>query len=243
MDAGSTDIHVLSTLGLGFFLGIKHAFDADHIIAVSTLTTERKGFWNSSLIGMVWGVGHTSSLLVVGLLVVLLGLQIPESVSQWMEFSVALMLIVLGVNTLWKLHRGAVLHAHDHEHGQHRHRHPHLHEHGLEEHTLPNHHPVKLGTKPFIVGVVHGLAGSAALMLLILTTISSKLLALIYIAVFGCGSLGGMFVMTAAMSVPFSIVSNHKRLNHHIRQSAGIISVVFGLFIAWQIAFLQGGLF
>ena len=248
----------LSILGLGFVLGLKHALDADHLVAVSTIVSERKGFWSSSIVGALWGLGHTASLLIVGLVVIAFHFQIPDKIALMMEFSVALMLIALGANVLWKIHKGATFHVHTHEHDHHLHIHPHLHTANAHEaadahrtadvhETADGHgkiaahdHGKKLGKKPFFVGMVHGMAGSAALMLVVLATISSRTLALMYIAIFGLGSVGGMFLMSALIGLPFSMTAKHDRLNKIVRTSAGIISLCFGLFYAWQIGITDG---
>ena len=125
-----------------------------------------------------------------------------------------------------------------HEHHDHLHVHPHLHEAvSLSQHE---HHPVKVGKKPFFVGMVHGLAGSAALMLVVLATISSRTLALTYIGIFGLGSAGGMFLMSAIIGLPFTLASRNKQLHTAIQVVAGIVSVCFGVFYAWQIGFADG---
>ena len=227
----------ISILGLGFILGLKHALDADHLIAVSTIVSERKGFWSSSVVGALWGLGHTASLLAVGLLVIAFHFQIPPKVALGMEFAVALMLVALGGNVLWKIFRGATFHFHAHSHEGHLHIHPHFHkpiEHQQDEHGA-HHHSVPIGKKSFFVGMVHGMAGSAALMLLVLASISSRLLALAYIGIFGLGSVGGMFLMSALIGLPFSITSKYERANKIIRTSAGVASVCFGLFLAYQL--------
>ncbi|HXF48011.1 MAG TPA: urease accessory protein UreH [Verrucomicrobiae bacterium] len=232
----------ISILGLGFFLGLKHALDADHLVAVSTIISERKGFWNSSLVGAMWGLGHTASLLAVGLLVIAFNFQIPPKIALGVEFAVAIMLVALGGNVLWKIFRGATFHIHTHSHEGHLHIHPHFHkpvEHRSGEHTA-HHHPVPIGKTPFFVGALHGLAGSAALMLLVLATISSRPLALAYIGIFGIGSVGGMFLMSALIGLPFSFTSKYERANKIIRTTAGAVSVCFGLFLGYQIWFVEG---
>ncbi|MBI4551518.1 MAG: sulfite exporter TauE/SafE family protein [Candidatus Latescibacteria bacterium] len=232
---GLTHTAIGSTLGLGFVLGLKHALDADHLVAVTTIVSERKGVFGSSLVGALWGLGHTAALLVVGLVVVALNLRIPDRLALALEFAVAVMLVVLGVDLIRKLIRGATLHVHSHEHGAHWHVHPHLHE-GTAGTDAHSHHPVRLGTKPFFIGMVHGLAGSAALMLLVLVTIPSRTLALIYIGVFGIGSIGGMLVMSTLVGLPFAMTAQRfSRLNMTVRALAGVFSVGFGLFLAWQI--------
>jgi ABC-type nickel/cobalt efflux system permease component RcnA len=234
------DGSAISILGLGFFLGLKHALDADHLVAVSTIVSERKGFWNSSLVGALWGLGHTASLLAVGLLVIAFNFQIPPKIALAMEFAVAIMLIALGANVLWKIFRGATFHIHTHKHEGHLHIHPHFHkpvEH--KEHTV-HHHSIPVGKKPFFVGMVHGLAGSAALMLLVLAGISSRPLALAYIGIFGLGSVGGMFLMSALIGLPFSLTSKYDRANKIIRTTAGVVSVCFGLFLAFHVGLVEG---
>src|SRR5215510_7094608 len=128
-------LSILSLLGLGFVLGLKHALDADHLAAVSTIATEKRSLLGSSLIGMWWGVGHTISLLVAGVLVMLLHVQIGPRIEMALEFCVGIMLIVLGVNALRKL-RGGTVHMHAHEHGGHWHVHPHVHE--KQTHDAPD---------------------------------------------------------------------------------------------------------
>ncbi len=227
----------ISVLGLGFFLGLKHALDADHLVAVSTIVTERKGFWNSSLVGALWGLGHTASLLAVGFLVIAFHFQIPQKAALGMEFAIALMLVALGANVLWKIYRGATFHIHTHSHQGRLHIHPHFH--NQTEHTV-HHHSVPIGKKPFLVGMVHGIAGSAALMLLVLVAIPSRPLALAYIGIFGIGSVGGMFLMSALIGLPFSFTSKYEQANKIIRTTAGVISVCLGLFLAYQIGFVRG---
>ncbi len=234
------ELQVISILGVGFVLGLRHALDADHLIAVSTIVGERKGFWNSSMIGAAWGLGHTASLLFVGMLVVAFHLRIPEKVAMAMEFAVALMLIMLGANVLWKIKRGATFHVHTHEHHHHLHIHPHVHEVNNKQQHTHEHHAVNISKKPFFVGMVHGMAGSAALMLLVLATIPSRVLAFLYIAIFALGSVGGMFLMSALISLPFSMTSKYEKLNNIVRTSAGVMSMCFGLFYAWQIGFVEG---
>jgi len=233
-------VDAISILGLGFALGLKHALDADHLVAVSTIVSERKGMWSSSIVGVLWGLGHTLSLLVVGLLVVAFHFSIPEKLAQGMEFGVALMLIALGANLLWKIWKGATVHVHLHEHHQRVHLHPHLHETvpGVgHDHPLAHEHGRSVGTKPFLVGMVHGMAGSAALMLIVLATISSRTLALLYIGIFGIGSVGGMLIMSALIGLPFAMTARHERLHTVIRAAAGVVSLCFGLLLACEIGY------
>ncbi|MGI9106817.1 MAG: nickel/cobalt transporter [Pyrinomonadaceae bacterium] len=235
----------LSTAGVlvfGFGLGLKHAVEADHLAAVSTIVSERKSILSSSLVGGLWGIGHTISLFVVGVIVILLHVKISERVAQGLEFGVALMLVALGINALNKLSSGGKLHAHRHEHGDHLHVHPHLHD-GAPEPHRSTHHGLRLGKRPLLIGMVHGLAGSAALMLLVLSTISAPLVGLVYIVIFGIGSIGGMMLMSALVGLPLRLAANSSaRANVAMRGLAGLFSLCFGLFMVYEIGFV-GNLF
>lgn len=229
-----------SILAFGFVLGLKHAIEADHLAAVSTIVSERKTLLSSTLVGGLWGVGHTISLLVAGVAVILLHLQIGERMALALEFGVGLMLIVLGLNTFRKLARGGHLHFHQHQHGGRRHAHPHLHG-DAPENDFHSHHGFHLSARPIIVGMIHGLAGSAALMLLLLTTISSPLIGLIYIAVFGLGSIGGMMIMSALVGLPVYLTAQRfRRANLALRGLAGLFSLGMGLFMVYEIGFVEG---
>lgn len=234
----------VSLLALGFFLGLKHALDADHLIAVSTIVSERRGFFSSGIVGVMWGLGHTISLLVIGLIVVAMQLNIPEQAAQTMELAVAGMLVVLGLNVLWKLRKGGHVHAHIHTHGGITHSHPHVHGHSREgdhQHLGWIVEHLGKGKRSILIGMVHGLAGSAGLMLVVLATIPSTALGLLYIAVFGLGSIGGMLVMSTMIGIPFVFTARSStKLNVAVRGLSGILSVGFGIYLAWQIGFVQG---
>lgn len=230
---------LLAPLGLGLILGIKHALDPDHIVALSTIVSEQKSLARSSLVGAFWGAGHTTTLSLFGLAVILLKLTIPDRVALGMEFGVAVMLILLGSNLLLKLNRGGRLHLHTHDHDGQSHLHVHLHEGGAQVHA--HSHLLQGGLKPFLVGLVHGAAGSAALMLLVLTTIPSPLAGFLYILIFGVGSMAGMLVVSSAISLPFLITARRfAEFEDRVRALAGAISVAFGLLLAWQIGFVDG---
>jgi hypothetical protein len=232
-----------SVLAFGFVLGLKHAVEADHLAAVSTIISERKSLASSMLIGGLWGIGHTISLLVVGILVILLHIEISERVALFLEFCVGLMLIALGVNALRKLARGGHLHLHVHQHGGHVHAHPHIHDSAPDTEDTQAHHGYHSGMRPLLVGMVHGLAGSAALMLLVLSTISRPLVGLVYIVVFGIGSIGGMMLMSALVSLPLYLTARRfARANLMMRGLAGLFSLSFGLFMIYQIG-IAGSLF
>lgn len=230
---------LIATLGLGFILGLKHALDADHVIAISTIVSEHKSISKSSLVGTFWGLGHTTSLLIAGLLVILLRLAIPTKLALLMEFGVSVMLVLLGVNVIRKFLRERKVHIHTHEHDGLIHTHIHLHK-GKEE-THKHNHLIKFSSKPFLVGLAHGVAGSAALMLLVLTTNPSPLAGLFYILIFGLGSIGGMLVMSSLISLPFVLTANKLVfINEGIKVLAGVSSVAFGIFLGWHVGFVEG---
>ena len=223
-----------AAFGLGLILGVKHALDADHLIAVSTIVSEHKNLKWASLIGAFWGLGHTTTLFVVGVLVIGLRLNIPPRVALGLEFLVAVMLVALGVNILWRSFRSEKIHLHAHNHSPETHVHFHVHGDREESHTHP--HPFKSMRKPFFVGMVHGLAGSAALMLLVLTTIPSPFAGLLYIVIFGFGSVGSMLVLSSLIGLPFILTAQRFTvLNQWIRLAAGLASAAFGLFLGWDI--------
>jgi sulfite exporter TauE/SafE len=228
-----------TAFGLGLILGIKHALDADHVIAVSTIVSEHKDLKWATLIGAFWGLGHTTTLFAVGLLVIGLRLTIPPRLALGLEFLVAIMLVVLGVTILWRSFAPERLHLHAHAHNPKTHAHFHLHGRAEEDHG--HGHPFNSMRKPFLVGMIHGLAGSAALMLLVLTTIPSALIGLAYILIFGFGSVGGMLILSSLIGLPFVLTARRfATINRWIRVVAGAASVAFGLFLGWEIGFEEG---
>jgi sulfite exporter TauE/SafE len=227
-------------LAFGFVLGLKHAVEADHLAAVSTIVSERKGLWVSSLVGALWGIGHTISLLVAGVVVILFHFRVGERTEQALEFAVGLMLIALGANALRKLARGGLVHLHTHRHGGREHIHPHVHD-GAPEPDPHTHHGLRLGPRPLLVGMVHGLAGSAALTLLVLSTISSPAVGFLYLVVFGVGSAGGMMLMSALFGLPvYLTAARFKRAHLAVRGLAGLFSLCLGLFTVYEIGYVDG---
>ena len=234
------DTSIGAALTLGFVLGLRHALDPDHLVAVSTIVSEHKSIKRSSLVGTFWGLGHTASLLGIGIVILLLRASIPAHFEPWMEAPVAAMLIGLGVSATWRAfrERGWQVHTHTHSH-ENRAPHTHVHLHAHEQHDH-KHRLFRMGRKPFLVGLVHGVAGSAALTLAVLTTIPSVALGLLYITVFGIGSIGGMLLMSAMIGLPFAVTARRfSVVNGGIRLFAGVFSVLFGLMLAWN---LLGGL-
>jgi sulfite exporter TauE/SafE len=235
---------LISVLALGLILGLRHALDPDHVVAVSNIVSESKSVRRSSLVGTFWGLGHTTSLLSVGFLVIGLKVQISDRMTLWMEFAIALMLVGLGLKTISKSLRGWKLHIHRHTHDGSSHIHVHLHDTGAEE--LHHHrHLLKSGTRPFVVGLVHGMAGSATLMILVLATIPSAVAGLVYVAIFGLGSVGGMLLMSSLISLPFALTRKKRftLLGQGLQVMVGLFSLAFGLVLVWQYGFREHLLF
>ncbi len=235
-------------LGLGFLLGLKHATEADHLMAVTTIVSEHRSVWRSVLVGALWGVGHTTSLLLAGILVIFLRVSIPARVATMLEFVVAIMIIFLGSRVLYLLLRKRkTVHVHSHIHDEHAHSHLHFHEkneaHKIDPERTPHNQPhlTQIGWRPLVVGMIHGLAGSAALTLLVLTEImrgGSPLLEFAYLLIFGVGSIGGMLLMSALVSLPFVVTaSRFERVHLPIQIVAGVGSVLFGIYYAWKILY------
>src|SRR5262245_51588635 len=230
------DGSVVAALTLGFVLGLRHALDPDHLIAVSTIVSEHRSVARSSLIGTFWGLGHTTSLLVLGVIILLLRTSIPKNIEPLMEIPVALMLIALGASTVWRAmrERGWQIHTHTHSHDDGE-LHTHIHLHTRQAH-MHQHWLFRVGRKPFLVGLVHGFAGSAALTFAVLMGIPSFALGIVYIAVFGIGSIGGMLLMSAMIGLPFAVTARRfSVINGGIRLFAGLFSIVFGLILAWEL--------
>lgn len=229
------DASIFAAFGLGLVLGIQHALDPDHLIAVSTIVSEQRNFKFASLIGAFWGLGHTTTLFIVGVIVIGLRVTVPPRLGASLEFLVALMLVILGANVLRQSFGVERVHLHTHSHNPETHTHFHVHENPKQGHG--HSHPFNAMRRPFIVGMVHGLAGSAALMLLVLSTIESPLGGLLYIVIFGLGSVGGMLLLSGIISLPFILTAQRFSLmNRWIRVVAGFTSICFGLLLGWEIA-------
>jgi ABC-type nickel/cobalt efflux system permease component RcnA len=257
-------IYLLSIIVLGFFLGMRHATDPDHVIAVSTIVARHRSLRDAVLLGALWGFGHTLTIVAVGGAIVLVGWVIPARIGLSMEFSVGLMLILLGIMNLSGILQRVTealspvcgpegeLSSHPHGHRDYLHTHPHGNDPGTPTHG-PGETPLgwvdlhfsRMGIyqilRPLIVGMVHGLAGSAAVALLVLTTIRDPRWAVTYLFVFGVGTIAGMMLITGAIAVPFAFTGKRfLRVNRAFRVASGLISLGFGLFIAYQIGFVNG---
>jgi len=233
-------LSTLAVLGIGLVFGLRHATEVDHVVAVSTIVSQHKNVLRSAAVGAMWGAGHTASLLVIGALVLLLRVAIPERVSGWLEFGVALMIIGLGISALWRaLRRSSEVHVHQHSHDGQSHKHVHFHEkqtrHEPSSHSAHSHDVSRIGWKPLLIGTMHGLAGSGALTLLVLTQINSPWVGMLYLGIFGVGSIVGMLLMSGLIGLPFALTSrNLTHVHHRLQTVAAILSICFGLWYAYQ---------
>ena len=233
-------LSAVTVLIIGFTLGLKHATEVDHVIAISTIVSQHKNVFRSAIVGALWGAGHTASLLVVGAIALLLRVAVPARVSGWLEFGVALMIIGLGINALWRaLRKGTQIHVHEHSHDGLKHKHLHFHEdekkHELASTSRHSHALSRVGLKPLLIGTMHGLAGSGALTLLLLTQISSSWIAFLYLIIFGVGSIAGMVLMSGLLGLPFALTSGRLTLIHRQLQTvAAALSICFGIWYAYH---------
>jgi ABC-type nickel/cobalt efflux system permease component RcnA len=229
----------LAVLALGLVFGLKHATEVDHVVAVTTIVSEHRKLWRAALVGALWGAGHTASLVIVGAIVLVLRVAIPDRVAGWLEFGVALMIITLGALAFVRALRGrGAMHVHKHRHDGLAHAHIHFHEADTAHEGAPpaaHSHAIKrIGIKPLLVGAMHGLAGSAALTLLVLTQIASPLVGILYLLVFGLGSIVGMLLMSGLVSLPFVLTARKLDRFHYLLQTcAGALSICFGLWYAY----------
>ena len=240
-------------LALGFVLGMRHATDPDHVIAVSTIVSRHRTALGATLVGAAWGIGHSLTILVVGGGIVLLGWVVPPRLGLSLELSVGVMLVVLGVMNLvaaWRSVGGRGGHAHAHPHGDYIHTHPHDHQ--------PERHPHReedtpvsrldrwLGTlsayrlvRPLVIGMVHGLAGSAGVSLLVVAAIADPRWSALYLVVFGAGTVAGMMLVTALIALPL-VWGGGARLTRGLGFASGLVSLGFGIWLAYRVGVVDG---
>jgi hypothetical protein len=252
---------------LGLVLGMRHATDPDHVIAVTTILSREHRLAAATRIGVIWGLGHTLTVLIVGAAIIIFKIAIPTRLGLAMEFAVALVLILLGVGSAAGLARkaanrvrgrssrdeGLVVHAHAHTHDGDLHAHPHVHVHAHEDNEDAAHedHRIPVDAMPsfaarrplarsFAVGLVHGLAGSAAIALLVLSAIPQPLWATLYLVIFCVGTIVGMGLITTAIATPFMVASRRASwIRQGLVTGSGLLSFGFGLFLAYQIGIVD----
>ncbi len=222
-------VELFTIFGLGLALGFKHALDADHVAAILSLVSETRSLRRAALYGAFWGIGHTLTLFVVGTVLLLLKWEIPVRMARTFEMLVGAVLVGLGVHVLVRVYREKA-HIHWHSHGDVTHIHFHSHRHSAEHDHVH---------RPLLVGVVHGLAGSGSLTLLVMTTLSSILQGIVFILVFGLGSILGMVLTGAAVGVPFTLTRRLERLHRVVQAVAGGLSIAVGLLMIVEIGFLR----
>ena len=219
----------LTGLLVGFILGMRHALEPDHLAAVSTLVSEQRGAARGAILGAFWGLGHTISLFVVGVLLALLETQMPARLADFFELGVAVMLLTLGARAIARsLRQGGLGHDHAHSHGGPEHEHG-----GPDDHV----HVFRwtLARRPLLVGLVHGLAGSGALTALVLASLPGIAARLLYIALFGIGSVCGMAVLSGLAGFPLARLSRSEGAMRGLSAATGVFSVAFGLFWGWPL--------
>ncbi|MFL2761811.1 MAG: hypothetical protein ACJ0A3_02585 [Dehalococcoidia bacterium] len=232
-----TELGIVTAIVMGLLLGLKHATDADHVVAVATIVRDSRNAWRSIWVGASWGFGHSTPLVILGVLILLLDdhfLYQYEEIARFFEIGVGAMLVFLGLQVFWNIKRGKIhMHYHDHDGGSH------VHIHSTHPPSEPPeierlHGAFKFG-KPFFrfrsyfIGMIHGLAGTAAVMLALLPTIDSFWFGLTYLILFGIGSIVSMSLITIVLSLPFSISSNYKTVNYVVINFAATLSIVFGI--------------
>ncbi len=249
----------LLVVALGFFLGMRHATDADHVIAVTTIVTRHKDLATAALTGLLWGVGHSMTVTAVGTAIIMFNMTIPYRVSVGMELSVGAMLVVLGLinmaafltfrPSIWRRLMGTSqhVHSHAHSHGDYVHTHPHGHAPDVHPHPSDRTPVASLDrrfgrwrlygyARPVVIGVVHGLAGSAAVALLVVAAVREPTWAVAYLLVFGLGTIAGMMIVTLSIASAVRLAGGRSEtMSRRFGLAAGLASIVFGITFAYQL--------
>jgi sulfite exporter TauE/SafE len=231
---------IASAIIIGLVIGLRHSTDGDHVVAVSTMARDYRSVFKGLWVGVSWGLGHSTPLLLLGTLILLVKqsfMDLYASVSSIFEFGVALMLIFLGAQVFWKMYRGD-FHVHEHEHDRGGHKHLHG-SHGPEENPESPHDGSRHGLFPelipffrlksYAIGVVHGLAGSAAVLLAILPATPDFFSGILFLIFFSVGTMISMAIMTVVLSIPFAVSSRSNRSGNIIISVAGLLSIALGL--------------
>ena len=232
-----TDGGLIAAILLGLVLGLRHATDADHVVAVSTIVAAEGKALRSAWIGASWGLGHSTPLLTAGTVILFLKdsvLSTYEQIAPYFEFGVAVMLVLLGVQVLWRLKQGQ-LHLHQHFEGEQPHVHVHSHDGKAESHhtaATPHSRMRSYASlfrpKSYVIGMVHGLAGTAAVMLLLLPEAPTIAAGFVYLVLFGVGTIISMMAITLIFSIPLAFSVRFTHINNGVATLAGIMSVVIG---------------
>src|SRR4051812_16144404 len=230
------EVTLLSILGLGFILGIKHAIEPDHVIAVSTIASQSKKLWHTSLAGVFWGIGHTATLFLVGIILIFMKGEIPVKWAMSLEFLVGIMLVYLGITTIFSFKN---IHVHEHKHDGDEHKHVHTHE-SSGKHEHKHQHKNDTYLKSILIGLVHGLAGSGAMVLLTMSTVKSVGEAAIYILIFGAGTVMGMLFFTTIIGIPFMLSKKRRTISRKLSFTTGAISTVFGIYYMYNLGVNEG---
>ncbi|MDQ7051280.1 MAG: hypothetical protein Q9M92_17835 [Enterobacterales bacterium] len=246
---------MFSLLLLGFLIGMRHAFEADHIAAVATLVSKTNSLKQAVKLGAIWGLGHTITLFLVGSIVFMTNIFIPSIVANWLEFVVGLMLVILGIDVLRRM-ISEKIHFHIHQHKEispHFHAHSHKGENKVKGKEAASHcdnshfhqhqhqQDARLSFRALFIGVLHGMAGSAALIILTLETIKSPLQGLIYISLFGFGSILGMAILSYVISIPLRASAKGLTwINNGLQLGIGGFTIILGSIILVDNAVLMG---
>jgi ABC-type nickel/cobalt efflux system permease component RcnA len=233
---------VITVLALGFLIGLQHAMEVDHLAAVASLVTRGRSLADTAMHGAVWGLGHTLTLLLFGGAVLLAGRMVPDTLAQALEMGVGVMLVLLGADVLRRVLRDRV-HFHLHEHGRKSHFHAHSHRDGGEHAADPHRHehPVGFPLRSLFVGMMHGMAGSAALIVLALGAVESVSQGFFYIALFGIGSVVGMALLGAIVSIPLRYSASGLTWAHNgLKTLIGLFTVSLGAYIVYDVGVLGG---
>lgn len=228
------EINLLSILAIGFVLGIKHAMEPDHVIAVSTMVSNTKKLLSPSIIGIFWGIGHTITLFIVGMVFIFMKKEIPHEWALFLEFAVGVMLVYLGIKS-YLFPQKKHIHSHEHTHGGISHKHFHI--------DNINHQHTNRGVsylKSVFIGLVHGLSGSAAMILLTMTSVEHPWQAGIYIIIFGVGTVIGMLLCTILIGIPFVLSNENKKMNITLSRITGVISSIYGVYYMYDLGINQG---